>query len=188
MSYKSEIIHSNRKSIAIEIKRDLTVIIRAPLQMKDKDIQQFIYEKTAWIEEHLKIMQRRIADESRKTQLPKLTPDELAELTEKARKIISERAAYYAASMGVRYNKIAVRHQVSRWGSCSSKNNLNFNCLLILCPPEILDYVVVHELCHLKEMNHSPRFWAEVEKIIPDYRAKRNWLKNNGGDLIRRLK
>lgn len=159
MDYKIEIIRSNRKSVAVEIKRDLSVTVRAPLRMKGKEIQQFISEKSAWIESHLKTMQQRLADESEKTQSLKFTPKELAELTEKAKQIIPERAAYYAAIMGVQYNKITIRHQVSCWGSCSSKSNLNFNCLLILCPPEVLDYVVVHELCHLKEMNHSPRFW-----------------------------
>lgn len=187
MNYKTEIIRSNRKSIAIEITRDLSVIVRAPLRMKNEDIQRFISEKSAWIEEHLKIMQMRIASNPDNEQ-HKFTSEELAELTEKAKKIIPERVAYYAALMGVHYNKITIRHQVSRWGSCSSKSNLNFNCLLVLCPLEVLDYVTVHELCHLKEMNHSRRFWAEVAKIIPDYQVKRNWLKNNGSELIRKLK
>ena len=66
--------------------------------------------------------------------------------------------------------------------------NLNFNCLLMLCPPEVLDYVVVHELCHRKHMNHSRAFWAEVERVLPDYQMRRNWLKEHGGALVERLR
>ena len=89
--------------------------------------------------------------------------------------------------MGVSYNRIAIKAQRSRWGSCSTKKNLNFNCLLMLCPEEIQDYVVVHELSHLQEMNHSPAFWAEVGKILPDYKKRRRWLRSQGEALIARL-
>ena len=78
-------------------------------------------------------------------------------------------------------------NQRTRWGSCSSKGNLNFNCLLMLCPEDVRDYVVVHELCHRKELNHSPRFWAEVAKVLPGYAVQRKWLKESGGTIIRRL-
>ena len=88
---------------------------------------------------------------------------------------------------GVSFGRITIRAQKSRWGSCSAQGNLNFNCLLMLAPPEVLDSVVAHELCHLKQMNHSFKFWAEVEKIVPDYRSAKQWLKNCGPALIRRL-
>jgi len=83
--------------------------------------------------------------------------------------------------------KITIRTQRSRWGSCSAQGNLSFNALLLLTPPEVLDYVVVHELCHRREMNHSPRFWAEVERLVPDWKAQRLWLRTNGGALMARL-
>ena len=89
--------------------------------------------------------------------------------------------------MGVTYGRITIRSQHTLWGSCSSKGNLNFNCLLMLTPPEVLDYVVVHELCHRKEMNHSARFWAEVEHVLSDYEIRRKWLRENGTALISRL-
>ena len=97
------------------------------------------------------------------------------------------RAAFFASLLGVSYGRITIRKQKTRWGSCSGKGNLNFNCLLMLCPSRARDYVVAHELCHRKEMNHSPRFWAEVEKLLPDYRVWRQWLKEEGQKIIRRI-
>jgi predicted metal-dependent hydrolase len=104
-----------------------------------------------------------------------------------ARKVIPQKVAYYARIMGVTYGRITIRNQKTRWGSCTSTGNLNFNCLLMMTPEAILDYVVVHELCHRKEMNHSARFWAQVEKILPDYRARRKWLKDQGNSLMIRM-
>ena len=80
-----------------------------------------------------------------------------------------------------------IRRQRSRWGSCSSKGNLNFNCLLLLAPPEVFDSVVVHELCHRREMNHSERFYAEVLHVFPEYWQWNRWLKENGKLLMARM-
>ncbi len=97
-----------------------------------------------------------------------------------AREKLQQRTAYFARLMGVSYGKITVRAAKTRWGSCSGRGNLNFHWKLVLMPPEVLDYVVVHELAHRKEMNHSPAFWAEVKKILPDYQERRRWLKTYG--------
>ena len=94
-----------------------------------------------------------------------------------------KRVAYYHTLTGGNYNTIAVRDQKSRWGSCSSKGTLSFNYRLIFAPPKVLDYVVVHELCHLTHMNHSKDFWNMVERIMPDYRVYRTWLKDHGQEL-----
>lgn len=115
-----------------------------------------------------------------------LSNDEIHELAAKALNYIPERVAYYAEQIGVTYGRITIRNQKTRWGSCSSKGNLNFNCLLMLTPPEIVDYVVVHELCHRKEMNHSKAFWSEVEKVLPNYKTRVRWLKDEGSSIMRR--
>lgn len=96
-----------------------------------------------------------------------------------ARQFLSERVEHFKPILGewAAVNRIAVKEQKSCWGSCSAKHNLNFNWHLMEFPPEVVDYVVVHELCHLRHMDHSPAFWAEVERILPDYRERRAVLK-----------
>ena len=109
-----------------------------------------------------------------------LSEEEIKQLTELAKQVIPQRVAFFVRQMDVTYGRITIRNQKTRWGSCSQAGNLNFNCRLMTMPPEVLDYVVVHELCHRKQMNHSRTFWEEVEKVLPDYRVTRQWLKQNG--------
>lgn len=182
-----EIIRSNRKTVSIEIKPDLQVIVRAPLNISDKEIDNIIRKKSPWIRKHLYQNQIR-KEEKLNNKVPSFTAEEISKLTAEAKKLLPLRVDYFAKTIGVTYNKISVKHQVSRWGSCSSKKNLNFNCLLMLCPQNVQDYVIIHELCHLKELNHSPKFWAEVEKYCKNYDECRNWLKNEGIKLIDRLR
>ena len=117
----------------------------------------------------------------------RLSMDEIRSLADRALKYIPERVAFYASKIGVSYGRITIRNQKSRWGSCSTKGNLNFNCLLMLTPPEVIDSVVVHELCHRKEMNHSERFYDEVLRVYPDYHKWNKWLKDNGSAIMRRM-
>lgn len=98
-------------------------------------------------------------------------------------KVFKERTRFYSEILRLYPNNIRVKEQKSLWGSCSSKNNINFNWKLIMAPEAVLDYIVVHELCHLKHRDHSKNFWNLVEKIIPDYKEKRKWLKENGRSL-----
>ncbi|MCR5765939.1 MAG: M48 family metallopeptidase [Treponema sp.] len=105
----------------------------------------------------------------------------------KAKVIIPERVKYYSNLSGITFNRISIRLQKSRWGSCSIDGNLNFNCLLILMPREVLDSVVVHELCHRRHMNHSHEFYDEVIRIYPDYKKWNKWLKLNGGAYFKRI-
>lgn len=179
MNVPYEIIKSDRKTIAIQIKPDGQVVVRCPKRMRIEEAKQFVESKSDWIEKHL--ANRPVQ------QVEKYAPREIEQLREQARIIVTARVRYYAPIIGVTYGQIAIRTQHTRWGSCSSKGNLNFNCLLALVPPEVLDYVVVHELCHRKEMNHSVQFWKEVERVIPYYKSCKKWLKENGTSLIARL-
>lgn len=102
---------------------------------------------------------------------------------EEARRVIEERVAFYHSLTGGRYTSITIRDQRSRWGSCSSRGTLSFNYRLIFAPPDVLDYVVVHELCHLTHMNHSRDFWNMVTSIMPDYKMRKKWLRDHGQEL-----
>lgn len=174
---------SARKSLSLEIMPDGSLLARAPQRMPEREIWAFIREKEDWIRVHREQRMERSADAA----ADPLSPDQIKELADVALRVLPERCRYFAGIMGVSYGRITIRNQKTRWGSCSSKGNLNFNCLLMLAPPEIRDYVVVHELAHRKEMNHSPRFWKEVEKVLPDYRQRLLWLKKNGPELIARM-
>ena len=176
MQVTYKVIRSKRKTVSLQIHPDGSVIVRAPLKMPAKDIHAFVEEKADWIAKHLP-----------NTAVTPFTQEELRQLAEAAKQDLPQRVQYFAPIMGVTYGRITIRSQRSRWGSCSSKGNLNFNCLLMLCPEEVRNYVVVHELCHRIEMNHSPKFWAQVERVCPDYRVHRKWLKDHGGELIGRL-
>ena len=176
-----QIIRSSRKTMSLEIKTDGTILVRAPFGIPESKIQKFVEEKQEWILKNLVKIQKR--DEQRE-QITRLSALERQHLQNKACVLIPRRVSYFAEKIGVSYGKITLRQQKTRWGSCSANGNLNFNWLLILAPPQVLDYVVVHELCHRKEMNHSPAFWKEVEAILPDYREKRKWLKDNGWRLM----
>lgn len=180
---KVTVIRSNRKTVAIQVNSNLSVTVRAPRSASEKDIEEILKKKEAWISKHIeKIKETKERFEAEPTE--KLTREKVIALAEEALKVIPERVEYFAKVIGVTYGKITIRNQKTRWGSCSSKGNLNFNCLLMLAPPEVLDYVVVHELCHRKQMNHSKAFWLEVEKVLPDYKEVRKWLKEEGSQMI----
>ena len=178
-----EVIRSDRKSMAVQIKQN-KLIIRVPLQATNEDINRFMLQNRKWIETHLAQAQ---AQEKAIEEIHRLTPDEVQALANRALEVIPQRVAHYAPIVGVSYGRITIRNQRSKWGSCSGKGNLNFNCLLMLTPPEVLDSVVVHELCHRKEMNHSDRFYAEVLRVFPTYWEQDKWLKENGDILMTML-
>ena len=120
--------------------------------------------------------------------MPPLGETELKALADQARRVIPQRVAYYAPLIGVTYGKISIRRQKTRWGSCNANGDLSFNCLLMLTPPQVLDSVVVHELCHRREMNHSNAFFAQILRVFPDYYKHHGWLKQNGELLLKRVK
>jgi hypothetical protein len=178
-----EIRRSRRKTMSIEVTSDGKVIVRAPMRMSGAVIDGFVTEKAGWIEKSLRKMELRREE---KGMQEKLSQEELERLADQAADVLAEKVRYYAQQIGVTYGRITIRNQKTRWGSCSAKGNLNFNCLLMLAPEDVQDYVMVHELCHRKQMNHSEKFWNEVEKVLPDYRERRNWLKLHGSALMAR--
>lgn len=169
------VIRSKRKSLGLEVKPDLTVNVRIPNRTTDRELKQFIEKYRGWILD--KYLELKEAAEQKPTKaIPLPTKAEQQAISAK----IAERVFHYATIMELVCGKITIRNQKTRWGSCSSKGNLNFNYKLAYMPEEILDYVVVHELAHLRYMNHSGDFWNEVEKYIPDYRARKKWLREHG--------
>lgn len=178
------VIRSRRRSIALEIRPDQTLLVRAPYYATNTQIRGFVMSREDWINKHLSRMEEK--NEARRL-LPSLTPDDIQKLTRRACTDIPARIRHFLPIVGVTVGRVTIRNQRTRWGSCSAKGNLNFNCLLMLCPENVRDYVVVHELCHRLEMNHSPRFWADVEAVLPDYREPKRWLREHGGDLIARM-
>lgn len=180
MALSYTVIRSKRKTIAIEITAGGQVLVRCPNRMPAQAVDAFVREKADWIQKHLQ----------KNAALPRAEPFTKAEIKDyvnQTRKLLQARLPSLSQKVGVTYHRVSVRSQKTRWGSCSSKGNLNFNCLLALVPIEVFDYVVIHELCHLKHMNHSPEFWTEVEKHLPKYKACRKWLKETGNLFIRRL-
>ena len=177
------VIRSRRKTIAVQVRQDGTVLVRAPRLMPRWEIRRFVESHQDWIGKQL---QKQAAAQALRKETEPLSQQELKELAEKARHDLTMRCAFWAEKVGVSYGRISIRHQNSRWGSCSSKGNLNFNCLLMLAPDSVRDYVVVHELCHRKHMNHSPEFWQAVEQAIPEWRSAKNWLRQNGDALMLR--
>lgn len=169
--------------MAIEVHPD-GILVRAPLQATISQIENFLTSRADWI----KKAQSKIATAPTPPPVENpLSMEEIRELANRALQYIPERVRYYAPLVGVNFGRITIRNQRSRWGSCSAKGNLNFNCLLMLTPPEVIDSVVVHELCHRKEMNHSKAFYAEVLRVFPDYWKWDKWLKKNGDKLMRRM-
>ena len=171
---------SRRKTLSIQITPRGEAVVRCPLRMPETAVRAFVESKASW-------MEKKIREMANVPRLPALTKGEIGELADSAKEDLTRRVAYFAPLVGVDYGRVTIRSQKTRWGSCSGKGNLNFNCLLMLAPGEVRDYVVVHELCHRKEMNHAPRFWAEVERVLPHYRIQRQWLKDHGTELLTRL-
>ncbi len=178
------IIYSGRRTLGLEIKGDGQVIARVPNRISDRAVRQFLGEREQWIAEKWRLVMERAKKERNR---PRHDYEEDLGLEilyrKRAKEQLEQRCAYFAGIMGVDYNRITIRAAKTRWGSCSSGGNLNFHWKLILMPPEILDYVAVHELAHRKEMNHSSRFWAEVRAVLPDYEDRRRWLREFGGQV-----
>ncbi len=156
------------KYIRLAVSRRGELIATLPLFSQTKSLENFIESKTNWILEKI--------NQARKNPpglLQRGNRKKYLRNKERAREIILKRLEYFNKFYRFQYKKVSIRNQHSRWGSCSSKKNLNFNWRIIYLPQKYLDYLVVHELCHLKELNHSAKFWKLVAKKIPDYLSVR---------------
>lgn len=164
---------SKRKNISLSVNRRGQVEVKSPFFVSKKLIDEFVLSKKEWIEN----VQNKIGSLNK---TPKAaSAQDLARQKILAKRLIMERIAYHNKNEAFRFKKISIKDMSSRWGSCSYQGNLNFNYRLVYLEPELLDYVVVHELCHLIEHNHSPKFWLEVKRIIPDYKIKERKIKKH---------
>lgn len=221
------LLRGKRKTISISISLDQEVLVKAPDQITEEELQKILEKKAGWIVRKRQELARRHPDQEfpqglaegrpllyqgREYSLRILTgqKEEKIELShgellvhtdsgqeetirlllvqwyyEQAGQYISRQVAYYNQYFKESINKIRIKDQRSRWGSCSSRRSLNFNWRLIMAPPEVADYVVVHEMCHFRYMNHSREFWSEVAKILPDYQRHRTWLREHGDSLMK---
>lgn len=169
---------SRVRRIVITVRRDGSVVVTKPRWVTRTVAEKFVRENHAWIER----MRARYGPRPNTSRIES-SAHEYARLKKIAQQEITKRVKHFAALFGVKYARVIVRNQKSRWGSCAKSGNISFNYRLLFLPTELADYVVVHEVCHLLEMNHSKRFWAHVARSVPDHNALRKQLRK----LERRL-
>ena len=160
------------KGLRLTVASGGRVTLTMPKRLSLRAAEEFLRSQKDWI----LAAYRRALDHPRRL-LMEGDEEEYRSHKEEARRRITERVAYFEPLYGVRAKRIAIRNQRTRFGSCSAQGNLNFNYRLIFLPPALFDYVIVHELCHLRELNHSPRFWALVARTIPDYQVRKRELQ-----------
>ena len=168
MAYK--IVYSKSKTLSLCI-QDGGLVVRAPYGLPAAKIGEAVARHRRWIDNAI----TRIA--ARESMTSSLTDADVLRLKREAARVLSAKTAEYAAIMGTSYNRVTVTSARTRFGSCSAKGNISYSYRLMLYPEPAIDYVVVHELAHTLEMNHSPRFWAVVEKYMPDYKDRKKLLK-----------
>ncbi|MCF7794913.1 M48 family metallopeptidase [Patescibacteria group bacterium] len=159
------------KHIRLALYPDKSIIVTKPFLCSQRTVEKFIISKKDWIQKKLQYFDT----------LPKkrkFSREHYLKNKELTRKIVESKVDKYSKELGVKYKKISIRNQKTRWGSCSKEANLNFNYKIILLAEHLQDYIIIHELCHLKELNHSKRFWDLVASICPDYKKHRRELKN----------
>ena len=215
----TRIIRSNRKTLSLMINENAELVIRAPLRLPIKKIQDFINQKESWINKKQTIIENQIKDaasnQNKLLYLGSLFPIIINQnaakglifsgeefivnsiepnplsisikkwYKKKFREIAIPRVTYFAEQHNLMVNQVRIKNQKTMWGSCSSKNNINLNYLLLMAPMKVIDYVIIHELVHTIHRNHSIDFWSSVESIMPDYKEHKLWLKVNGYKLRR---
>ena len=212
-----KIIKSKRRTLSLSINENAELIVRAPNQISNKRIEEFIIEKSKWINKNKNLMQSRINEmndsDSDYLFLGNIYP--LIKVNEnpnkidfngtefitsienqdkfksslkswykiKFKEIAIPRLNYFSDKYNLKINQVRFKNQKTLWGSCSSKNNINLNYLLVMAPMIVIDYVIIHELVHTVHKNHSENFWNAVEAIMPDYKKAKKWLNKNGYKL-----
>jgi predicted metal-dependent hydrolase len=167
-----ELIRSRRKTLALEITPDCRVVVRAPMGLPKARIDAFVAGHRAWITCHLERQRQR-----RAALPPPPTPEETAALKARAQAILPDKVAFWAKIMDVCPTGVKITQARKRYGSCSGRNGLCFSCYLMSCPEEAIDLVVVHELCHILEKNHGPRFYALLARYLPDWAERKKLLR-----------
>ncbi|MBQ4562660.1 MAG: M48 family metallopeptidase [Clostridia bacterium] len=167
-----KLIRSKRKSISVEISPELEVIVRAPRGMKQKDIDRFIDEHREWIKKHIDIRAKRLVNRP-----PEPDEYEIIDLKRRAKELLPLKVACFSSIMGVEPASVKITSAKKRLGSCSSDNGICFSYRVMMYPEDIIDYVVIHELAHIKEHNHSKRFYDIVRKYCPDYKDREGRIK-----------
>lgn len=166
-----ELIRSARRTMALEITRDCRVVVRAPMRLSRKRIDEFVAGHADWIEAHMAIQRKR------RENRPEPTPEEREAYIRRAREELPEKVAKYSGIMGLYPTGITITGAERRFGSCSGKNRICFSWRLMRYPEAAIDYVVVHELAHIRHKDHSKAFYACVEQVLPDWRERRKLLK-----------
>jgi predicted metal-dependent hydrolase len=172
MGYSYELIRSDRKTLSLEVTRELPLRVRAPRRCAKAVIDGFVAKHAGWIEKQMERQKKRVGAAP-----PEPTPEEAAALKRRAKEVLPERVAYFSKIMGLAPSGIRITSAKRRFGSCSAKSSLCFSFRLMGYPEPAVDYVVVHELAHIKHKNHGSKFYALVASILPDYKERRKLLK-----------
>lgn len=172
MIYNYTIIRSKRKTLAIEITKEPAVVIRAPLHASKQDIEKMISKHGTWIQSHLD--KQRLRNEA----MPEPSPEEQKLLRQQAKEHIPARVAFFSRIMALDPAAVTITSAAKRFGSCSGKNRLSFSWRLMRYPDPAIDYVVVHELAHIRHKNHGREFYALIESVLPDYKERKKLLKS----------
>lgn len=171
MDDQIEVRRSRRRTISLSVEKDLHVLVKAPLRMSNGEVEAFVEKHHKWIEKHIQL-QRESQEKARS-----FTSEEEAEYKRQALAVAEDAIRVYAPAMGVAPTGVKITSAAARWGSCSGRNSICFSFRIALLPRETVDYIVVHELAHIRQKNHGPRFYAEVAKVLPDYKRRIELLK-----------
>lgn len=170
--YEYKLIRSKRKSLSLEISKNLDIIVRSPYGFSESEIDRFVISRNDWITKNLEKMK------SRAEKYPsQVSENEAKALLQKAKEILPSKVSYYSKLMNLYPTALKITAATTRFGSCSGKNSICFSYLLMRYPDEAIDYVVVHELAHIKHKNHSSDFYDLVKKYLPDYKEREKLLK-----------